>query len=116
MANEAKHLLSGYAAESLTDEERRDLALAALDDQEVFDQLVVPGVSIQRDTTKLIGIQINKPIGTAINITDTTVVLLATPIVIFCALTSRCTSGAQTAYHCENWLNDITGSISANIV
>ncbi len=40
MVDEPRHLLSGYAAEILTREERRELMEAALADQEVFDRLV----------------------------------------------------------------------------
>ncbi len=40
MTDDPKHLLSGYAAEILTDDERRRLMAAALDDQEIFDRLV----------------------------------------------------------------------------
>ncbi len=40
MADDPRHLLSGYAAEVLDDEERRRLMEAALTDQEVFDELV----------------------------------------------------------------------------
>jgi hypothetical protein len=40
MSRETKHLLPGYATDSLGDDERRELLRAALDDQELFDRLV----------------------------------------------------------------------------
>ncbi|MCG6920498.1 MAG: hypothetical protein LJF15_05340 [Acidobacteria bacterium] len=40
MSDDPKRLLGGYATDTLTDEERRELLRAALDDQELFDALV----------------------------------------------------------------------------
>ena len=39
MTPDPKRLLGGYATDSLTEEERSELLLAALDDQELFDAL-----------------------------------------------------------------------------
>jgi hypothetical protein len=39
MITETKHLVSGYAAEILTADQRREVFSAALEDQEIFDQL-----------------------------------------------------------------------------
>ncbi len=40
MSGDPRRLLGGYATDTLTDEERRELLRAALDDQELFDALV----------------------------------------------------------------------------
>ncbi len=40
MTGDPKRLLGGYATDSLTDAERRELLRAALDDQALFDTLV----------------------------------------------------------------------------